>query len=60
VGVFLTSQVQGDPNFRHIKEEFKVNEFQELHRSLSIEDFENFQFKEFLKTGGVLVVRIED
>jgi len=55
VGVFLTSQVQGDPSFRHRKEEFKVKKFERLHGSLSFEDLENFQFQELLKIGCVVV-----
>jgi len=43
-GLSNFSKVQGDPSFRHNKEEFKVKEFQRLHGSLSFENLKNFQF----------------
>jgi len=61
VGVFLTSQVQGDPSCRHRKKEFKDKEFQGLNGSLSFEDLDNLQFQGLLEDwwcGGCLGLKI--
>jgi len=53
-GLFLIfSKVQGDPSFRHNKDEFARKQFKGLHGSF--EDLKALQFQEDLRISGSVV-----